>query len=49
MAPFPVPTEATNSSGGGGGWLRSAQDMDEERQRNVAYEYLCHLEEAKNW
>ncbi|XP_075215376.1 ras GTPase-activating-like protein IQGAP1 [Lycorma delicatula] len=23
--------------------------MDEKRHQNVAYEYLCHLEEAKNW
>ena len=25
----------------------SAQEMDEKRQQNIAYEYLCHLEEAK--
>ena len=32
------------------GWsARTADDMDEERARNVAYQYLCHLEEAKNW
>uniref|UniRef100_A0A8C6TXF8 IQ motif containing GTPase activating protein 1 n=1 Tax=Neogobius melanostomus TaxID=47308 RepID=A0A8C6TXF8_9GOBI len=23
--------------------------MDEQRQQNMAYEYLCHLEEAKRW
>nr|XP_014425896.1 ras GTPase-activating-like protein IQGAP1 isoform X1 [Pelodiscus sinensis] len=23
--------------------------MDERRRQNVAYEYLCHLEEAKRW
>lgn len=23
--------------------------MDEERQKHIAYEYLCHLEEAKRW
>lgn len=25
----------------------SADEMDERRKENVAYEYLCHLEEAK--
>lgn len=24
-------------------------NMDERRRRNIAYEYLCHLEEARNW
>ncbi|XP_023246515.1 ras GTPase-activating-like protein IQGAP1 [Copidosoma floridanum] len=28
---------------------RSAEEMDEIRQRTLAYEYLCHLEEAKKW
>ncbi|XP_068082254.1 ras GTPase-activating-like protein IQGAP1 [Anabrus simplex] len=28
---------------------QSADEMDERRQRNTAYEYLCHLEEAKKW
>lgn len=27
----------------------SAQEMDDTRKRNLAYEYLCHLEEAKVW
>ncbi|XP_074650823.1 ras GTPase-activating-like protein IQGAP1 isoform X2 [Tubulanus polymorphus] len=27
----------------------SADQMDEKRQQNIAYEYLCHLEEAKVW
>ena len=27
----------------------SAAEMDEQRQQNIAYEYLCHLEEAKKW
>lgn len=27
----------------------SAEEMDEIRQQNIAYEYLCHLEEAKKW
>ncbi|XP_066938179.1 ras GTPase-activating-like protein IQGAP1 isoform X2 [Macrobrachium rosenbergii] len=27
----------------------SAQEMDEQRQKNVSYQYLCHLEEAKKW
>jgi len=25
----------------------SAEEMDVQRQENIAYEYLCHLEEAK--
>lgn len=25
----------------------SAEEMDERRRQNIAYEYLCHLEEAK--
>lgn len=25
----------------------SAEEMDERRKENLAYEYLCHLEEAK--
>jgi hypothetical protein len=25
----------------------TAEEMDDIRQRNIAYEYLCHLEEAK--
>ena len=29
-------------------WERmSAEEMDERRKEQVAYEYLCHLEEAK--
>uniref|UniRef100_A0A8C5I8W0 IQ motif containing GTPase activating protein 2 n=1 Tax=Gouania willdenowi TaxID=441366 RepID=A0A8C5I8W0_GOUWI len=27
----------------------SAEEMDERRYQNIAYEYLCHLEEAKRW
>ncbi|XP_078316270.1 ras GTPase-activating-like protein IQGAP1 isoform X2 [Crassostrea virginica] len=27
----------------------TADEMDEQRKQNVAYEYLCHLEEAKVW
>ncbi|XP_053317929.1 ras GTPase-activating-like protein IQGAP1 [Spea bombifrons] len=27
----------------------TAEEMDERRTQNVAYEYLCHLEEAKRW
>ncbi|MXQ91797.1 hypothetical protein E5288_WYG004487 [Bos mutus] len=26
----------------------SAEEMDERRRQNIAYEYLCHLEEAKS-
>ena len=29
--------------------LKSADDMDEERREQMAYEYLCRLEEAKKW
>uniref|UniRef100_A0A8C5UBE8 IQ motif containing GTPase activating protein 2 n=1 Tax=Malurus cyaneus samueli TaxID=2593467 RepID=A0A8C5UBE8_9PASS len=25
------------------------EEMDERRRQNIAYEYLCHLEEAKRW
>jgi len=25
----------------------TAEEMDEKRKQNIAYEYLCHLEEAK--
>lgn len=27
----------------------SAEEMDERRRQNIAYEYLCHLEEAKRY
>lgn len=27
----------------------TAEEMDERRTQNIAYEYLCHLEEAKRW
>uniref|UniRef100_A0A3P9LR08 IQ motif containing GTPase activating protein 1 n=1 Tax=Oryzias latipes TaxID=8090 RepID=A0A3P9LR08_ORYLA len=27
----------------------TAEEMDERRLQNMAYEYLCHLEEAKRW
>uniref|UniRef100_A0ABM5F3J8 Ras GTPase-activating-like protein IQGAP3 n=1 Tax=Pogona vitticeps TaxID=103695 RepID=A0ABM5F3J8_9SAUR len=27
----------------------TADEMDEKRRQNVAYQYLCHLEEAKRW
>nr|XP_053647814.1 ras GTPase-activating-like protein IQGAP1 [Cherax quadricarinatus] len=27
----------------------SAEEMDEQRQKNISYQYLCHLEEAKKW
>ncbi|XP_026950761.1 ras GTPase-activating-like protein IQGAP3 isoform X3 [Sagmatias obliquidens] len=27
----------------------TAEEMDEQRRQNVAYEYLCRLEEAKRW
>ncbi|XP_031782642.1 ras GTPase-activating-like protein IQGAP1 [Nasonia vitripennis] len=28
---------------------KTAEEMDEIRQKTLAYEYLCHLEEAKKW
>ncbi|XP_042230712.1 ras GTPase-activating-like protein IQGAP3 [Homarus americanus] len=27
----------------------TAQEMDEQRQKNISYQYLCHLEEARKW
>ena len=27
----------------------TADEMDEQRKQNIAYEYLCHLEESKVW
>ncbi|XP_038071617.1 ras GTPase-activating-like protein IQGAP1 isoform X2 [Patiria miniata] len=27
----------------------SAEEMDEQRMKNIAYQYLCHLEETKKW
>ncbi|XP_072405007.1 ras GTPase-activating-like protein IQGAP3 isoform X2 [Chiloscyllium punctatum] len=27
----------------------TAEEMDERRRQHIAYEYLCHLEEAKRW
>ena len=28
---------------------KSADQMDNERRENIAYEYLCRLEEARKW
>ena len=28
---------------------QTADEMDAQRQENIAYEYLCHLEEAKTY
>ncbi|XP_075463816.1 ras GTPase-activating-like protein IQGAP3 isoform X1 [Ascaphus truei] len=34
----------------GSGYERlTADEMDEQRRENIAYQYLCHLEEAKRW
>lgn len=30
-------------------YVKSADEMDQERKEQIAYEYLCRLEEAKNW
>ena len=35
------------SANGRGPGHMTADEMDEKRKQNVAYEYLCHLEEAK--
>ncbi len=48
--PCATPTGEDQSATSGRGIAgKTAEEMDEERQQNVAYEYLCHLEEAKNW
>jgi len=33
----------------GRGRMKSVEEFDQARQQGAAYEYLCHLEEAKNW
>uniref|UniRef100_A0A8B9SFL7 IQ motif containing GTPase activating protein 3 n=1 Tax=Apteryx owenii TaxID=8824 RepID=A0A8B9SFL7_APTOW len=51
------PLGAESVGGGGTARCRSlhpderltADEMDERRRQNVAYQYLCHLEEAKRW
>lgn len=45
LAPKASPVE-DNGNGMEG---KTADDMDSARQQNMAYEYLCHLEEAKKW
>lgn len=39
----------TGNLGSQPGVRQSAEEMDDARQLNIAYEYLCHLEEAKIW
>jgi len=29
--------------------IKSADEMDKDRAQSIAYEYLCHLQEAKQW
>ncbi|XP_060062495.1 ras GTPase-activating-like protein IQGAP1 [Ylistrum balloti] len=41
----PGPRERLRSDGG----RLTAEEMDTKRKQNIAYEYLCHLEEAKVW
>ncbi|OWF47735.1 ras GTPase-activating-like protein IQGAP1 isoform X2 [Mizuhopecten yessoensis] len=41
----PGPRERLRSDGG----RLTAEEMDSKRKQNIAYEYLCHLEEAKVW
>lgn len=47
MAPQPVPSgpESVGQHHGN----KTGDEMDEARLQNVAYEYLCRLEEVKNW
>eukprot|EP00794_Sanderia_malayensis_P010081 gene10081-11111_t len=56
MSNVPAPTMSTQQQkkhhnvGETETWERlSAEEMDERRKEQVAYEYLCHLEEAKLW
>ncbi|XP_061172402.1 ras GTPase-activating-like protein IQGAP1 isoform X1 [Saccostrea echinata] len=42
-------TSSKRSSRADGRSHMTADEMDEQRKQNVAYEYLCHLEEAKVW
>uniref|UniRef100_A0A670KGI8 IQ motif containing GTPase activating protein 1 n=1 Tax=Podarcis muralis TaxID=64176 RepID=A0A670KGI8_PODMU len=44
-----LPVLFGGSGWGAGPWRMTAEEMDERRRQNVAYEYLCHLEEAKRW
>ncbi|XP_030043765.1 ras GTPase-activating-like protein IQGAP3 [Microcaecilia unicolor] len=37
------------ASAGSGYERLTADEMDAQRRQNVAYQYLCHLEEAKRW
>ena len=41
--------EAGGEVGAGRGRVRSGAEMDCERREGTAYEYLCHLEEARHW
>uniref|UniRef100_A0A8C9NMZ9 IQ motif containing GTPase activating protein 3 n=1 Tax=Serinus canaria TaxID=9135 RepID=A0A8C9NMZ9_SERCA len=40
---------AAQPRAGTAGERPTADEMDEQRRQNVAYQYLCHLEEAKRW
>lgn len=44
-----APKACTHDDNGNGMDGKTADDMDSARQQNMAYEYLCHLEEAKKW
>ncbi|XP_068963695.1 ras GTPase-activating-like protein IQGAP3 isoform X1 [Petaurus breviceps papuanus] len=42
--------EGSRARPGGAAYERlTAEEMDEQRRQNVAYQYLCRLEEAKRW
>ncbi|XP_020902144.1 ras GTPase-activating-like protein IQGAP1 isoform X2 [Exaiptasia diaphana] len=44
------PSSGSYESGSDSGLERaSGTEMDEQRKQNLAYQYLCHLEEAKVW
>ncbi|XP_020296828.1 ras GTPase-activating-like protein IQGAP1 isoform X2 [Pseudomyrmex gracilis] len=43
-----ISTDGGKSEAAEDGW-KSAEEMDEQRKKTLAYEYLCHLEEAKKW
>lgn len=43
VAPLAVGVRGAISGGAG----RTADELDAARQGNIAYEYLCHLEEAR--
>ncbi|KAL3866731.1 hypothetical protein ACJMK2_044012 [Sinanodonta woodiana] len=45
----PCPPSAGQHTGYQSNERLSAEQMDQQRKQNIAYEYLCHLEETKKW